>query len=831
MKFAKPVGATADLREMEYISALHQTGNEIRMDASIHAIDISKFLISRYGIKTTPEEIAETISKGFGGGGISEADGDIMDLTEVMAMLLIPNLIKAERKLYEDGGRVKLSREASAVSIARSVHGTVKGYCADDFIGEEKGEAKGPQDLSSRRSLGKNEEEETAKEPRSVVLDAKDGERLLKELQEDVSEKELIRFVLDMILKDVTGDSEPKPITVDLLRDIFLFYGEKDVAADDDLLQQMVRVASKGADIADDRDASEEGGILLDEHAFAYCLTSDVQLYDVESEEKPTTTYYDVFQTFRSTKEVEGGVMKKLSDATTRHIRMHDDEGDETESSGDLRLVEKRSTSPSIDYAVDSFRSKTYVILLWVTFVIYFMTFMFDNSNSELGNLHCEQYDITKLGFPCSIGQGVIGWLIVMAKLIIFGTLFIVGASIGHGADPTNPLYVLLSLGFIGLYTFFPLFYEYELIGEDGNSEFSSKTGGSLSEDDRFLRTGLFSCGVMLVALTLQNFVDRVTPARIKEKSEFLNRFLASGTARMERNMKQAANFKVSRMVKNACAIHRAAEQDTATLGSDSSYGRALLSYSKIADATEEVGGYLWTWEKMRSGDLFSEEGIWLNNRVLQGNLGQIFLCLFLFPLLFTLIDFVEGLVDSFGDEPLAQWRIMVPVALAFTLAELNALSLVLVYIPSTVRTVLKFRYGAIGSLHDRDFEKMRRQTDQVTFIFSSMFWGCLVSSGLVLIVSFIIFFILFLEPFYPTLLGIIASVIGLAVTITIKTIALMGVRKLYHGEAFYRSNPAVANLINVVLESWNLGISILFIAIRMVILVGVAFVYVARVG
>lgn len=197
---------------------------------------------------------------------------------------------------------------------------------------------------------------------------------------------------------DVTGDSEPKPITVDLLRDIFLFYGENDVAADDDLLQQMVRVASKGAEIADDRDASEEGGILLDEHAFAYCLTSDIQLYDVESEEKLTTTYYDVFQTFRSTKEVEGGVMKKLSDATTRHIRMHDDEGDETESSGDVRLVEKRSTSPSIDYAVDSFRSKTYVILLWVTFVIYFMTFMFDNSNSELGNLHCEQYDITKTG-------------------------------------------------------------------------------------------------------------------------------------------------------------------------------------------------------------------------------------------------------------------------------------------------------------------------------------------------------------------------------------------------------------------------------------------------
>jgi hypothetical protein len=35
MKFTKPKGATADLREMEYISALHQTGKELRQDGSI----------------------------------------------------------------------------------------------------------------------------------------------------------------------------------------------------------------------------------------------------------------------------------------------------------------------------------------------------------------------------------------------------------------------------------------------------------------------------------------------------------------------------------------------------------------------------------------------------------------------------------------------------------------------------------------------------------------------------------------------------------------------------------------------------------------------------
>jgi hypothetical protein len=49
MKFTKPVGSTADLREIEYISALHQTGKELRKDGTITSADIKMFLISRYG--------------------------------------------------------------------------------------------------------------------------------------------------------------------------------------------------------------------------------------------------------------------------------------------------------------------------------------------------------------------------------------------------------------------------------------------------------------------------------------------------------------------------------------------------------------------------------------------------------------------------------------------------------------------------------------------------------------------------------------------------------------------------------------------------------------
>ena len=102
MKFTKPVGATADLREIEYISALHQTSKTLRRDGSIDASDITKFLMSRYGIDASEEEVTETISKGFGGGGLSEDDGDTLDLTEVVALMIVPELLKAEMSLHRD---------------------------------------------------------------------------------------------------------------------------------------------------------------------------------------------------------------------------------------------------------------------------------------------------------------------------------------------------------------------------------------------------------------------------------------------------------------------------------------------------------------------------------------------------------------------------------------------------------------------------------------------------------------------------------------------------------------------------------------------------------
>lgn len=107
-----------------------------------------------------------------------------------------------------------------------------------------------------------------------------------------------------------------------------------------------------------------------------------------------------------------------------------------------------------------------------------------------------------------------------------------------------------------------------------------------------FLLTGLFSTGVMLLLLSFQSFLDRLIPVSFLNKHKLLQQILASGTVFMERNMKLAATFKIDRMIRNAHAVHRAAELEHDSSGKETSYGKALLSYSKTSDDTEEVGGY-----------------------------------------------------------------------------------------------------------------------------------------------------------------------------------------------------------------------------------------------
>ena len=75
--------------------AIHELFTVLNL-SNFEAIDVVNFLSSRYGIRVTVEEVKKTIFLGLGGG---DTDEDVIDLAEIVAILTIPELVKAAREI------------------------------------------------------------------------------------------------------------------------------------------------------------------------------------------------------------------------------------------------------------------------------------------------------------------------------------------------------------------------------------------------------------------------------------------------------------------------------------------------------------------------------------------------------------------------------------------------------------------------------------------------------------------------------------------------------------------------------------------------------------
>ncbi|KAL7447912.1 hypothetical protein ACHAXS_000106, partial [Conticribra weissflogii] len=65
-----------------------------------------------------------------------------------------------------------------------------------------------------------------------------------------------------------------------------------------------------------------------------------------------------------------------------------------------------------------------------------------------------------------------------------------------------------------------------------------------------------------------------------------------------------------------------------------------------------------------------------------------------------------------------SRFRMIVPAAIGILLGFLAGTTLALTLLPSTIRTVLQFRYGCIGSLNDKVFLDYRLAVEQQSLIF-----------------------------------------------------------------------------------------------------------------
>lgn len=179
--------------------------NELTYDSiSIHssASDVKNYLLSRHGIEISLENVRKHIFHDLAG---SRSEDESLDIPEIVSLLLIPYL----RKVTSEDGKNDQGKNSMVSKF-----------------------------------------EQVAYERKNLIR------------QEHVSfEKSIIGDVLKIIMKETTGSDENRPLSVNLLRQIFLAYDEKILSQDEELLKDMVAVAS-----VDDEDENQN---FLDSQAFA----------------------------------------------------------------------------------------------------------------------------------------------------------------------------------------------------------------------------------------------------------------------------------------------------------------------------------------------------------------------------------------------------------------------------------------------------------------------------------------------------------------------------------------------------------------------------------
>ena len=95
--FDRPTGAVRDMRELEYLSALLQTNQQhLRADGTIKAGDIVLYLRSRHGIVVEEDTVKNLIMKELAGQTMN-VDSDVLDLCQLTAILLIPQLLESAK--------------------------------------------------------------------------------------------------------------------------------------------------------------------------------------------------------------------------------------------------------------------------------------------------------------------------------------------------------------------------------------------------------------------------------------------------------------------------------------------------------------------------------------------------------------------------------------------------------------------------------------------------------------------------------------------------------------------------------------------------------------
>jgi hypothetical protein len=118
-------------------------------------------------------------------------------------------------------------------------------------------------------------------------------------------------------------------------------------------------------------------------------------------------------------------------------------------------------------------------------------------------------------------------------------------------------------------------------------------------------------------------------PQRWLDGNGLIQRLVLPGTLRQERACEEAASFRMKQMLENALDIIydktiAPTSKDTQGLTPKANSATSVLERFLLKPVkTESVGGVMWAWKRIWNGTIFTQEGIWLNGRLLACNFAQ----------------------------------------------------------------------------------------------------------------------------------------------------------------------------------------------------------------
>ena len=567
--FERPVGAPADVMELEYCSALQQTGmHSLRHNGSLQAVDIQRQLLSRHGIDVSTEQIETVILQQLAGclyeeGKTPEEEDDAVAAAE------------------ED---IEAARDP-AKSIAQSSDGGAK----EDVIQTL------PIDLVQQvalllipqlQQIALTENSEGRKERKKDEEASSPSDT--KEDSSEADQGKVVQTVLEELL-ELSGLPEGSELSVETLQIILNALGEE---WPDEVIHDMVDQTI---------DSSKEPSPVLNYETFLRVLTHDTRLYN--------DTFAKQSAAFETDTEEEQPSRTRTTASKKGKGNNLDIENDKTDFFRPT-AVKRIYAAPTIDFTADTFASYAWAILVLITYsVVVFCYILGTRDNAAI----FRQFGCVFNNFGCAFLDGIFSWTSNVVVLSISGVPFIFLASVGNSAykQTLSKLQLLVGhvLGIAIVTTFTILSYLFEI-----------QTPFFSTVKDPNYKAGYMAVavlGVILIAYQLASLNNVF--CLIKMRWHLYSIFVSRGAGLRDSAVESSAAYKVGRMIDNALACRK--QLPPAEKGKVSPIASALYLFNLQSEKVERGGGIWWSWRALFSGDLFTKEGITLFPRLIASNL------------------------------------------------------------------------------------------------------------------------------------------------------------------------------------------------------------------